>query len=88
MPRKMCNITLRLSKNEIAAIRRAMKRHKMSMDQFVEYAVKVHFRKGKDLTLPENAYYLFTTKEQRAWRRGIGRALDGEDFLSEKSNSL
>lgn len=63
------NIKLDISKELLRWCRKAARQNKMSFNDFVIYSLKVQFRRDNDLTLPENKFLLFTTKEERAWRR-------------------
>lgn len=68
MPKKF-TLKLNLDLYTIRHIREACKFHKMTMDQFIVFALKKKIREENPDILQEDKFYLYTAKEERALRR-------------------
>lgn len=68
MPKKI-TLKLKLDQHTVQYIRKACKFHKMTVDQFIVFALKKKIREENPDILQEDKFYLYTAKEERALRR-------------------
>lgn len=69
MKNKTFTIKIFLEQHEKEALLRACKFHKMTINQFIEFAIKTKIREDNPSILQENKFFLYTAKEERALRR-------------------